>query len=662
MENNRDVTEHGDTEETLRLTASYTRSLIEASPDPLVTIDLQGRISDVNAATELVTGCSRTELIGTDFSGYFTEPERARAGYFRAFSQGLVRDYSLEIRHKDGRITPVLYNASVYKDAGGRVIGVLAAARDDAERRRAQEELLWKTAFLEALVDASSDAILVIEGTGKRLLQNRRTTELWKIPQHILDQKEGDAQVRHIMSLVKDPDRFMAKFVRLCAQKDACIRDEVELLDGRVLDGSSSTVVGKDGQYYGKIWTFRDITERKNLEAQLKESEERYRNLFENAIEGIYQSTPGFRVMAVNPALARMHGYATPEEMIEDVASGKKLFVRDGDVELGRSFREGQGVVRGFEAELVRADGSSFWASIDSWAIRDDHGKILYYEGIVDDITERKRLEDQLRQAQRLEAVGTLASGVAHDFNNRLTVITGFGHLIHEGIDKESPLRPYIDEILSSAEKAANLTRSLLAFSREQYINLEPHNINDIVGSTGSLLSRLLPEDIEVRLLLTDEKAIAMADATQMDQVLMNLATNARDAMPKGGILTIETSVVRLGGNASRTEGDLRPGTYVMLSVADTGIGMDEATRRRVFDPFFTTKEVGKGTGLGLSSVYGIVKQHEGHITVSSEPGQGTTFRIYLPLAGTGQQHDTVPEEEAKRDTETTVVAEDQIA
>ncbi len=421
----------------------------------------------------------------------------------------------------------------------------------------------------------------------------------------------------------------------------------------------SITLVPIHGKWIAHtVWT--DISERKKAEARLKESEEGYRNIYENAVEGICRSTPGLRLLSVNPALARMHGFANPEEMVEAVSTqGMRLFVHDDDKNLYCILLEERGVIRGFEAEQYRKDGSRYRASLNAWAVKDMHGKPLYYEGIVEDITERKRLEDQLRQAQKLEAVGTLAGGVAHDFNNRLTVISCFGTLLQAGIDDENPLRPYVDEILTASEKAASLTQGLLAFSRKQRMDFGPQNLNDIIASTGKLLKRLLPEDIEVRLKLAETDVTAMVDVAQIDQILMNLATNARDAMMNGGILTIETSPITEGMELPENNRAMRPGRYVTLSVSDTGTGMDEATAKRIFDPFFTTKELGKGTGLGLSTVYGIVKQHGGHITVSTELSRGTTFRIYLPLAEGEARSPGVPPEPVKGGSETLLIAED---
>ena len=414
-------------------------------------------------------------------------------------------------------------------------------------------------------------------------------------------------------------------------------------------------------QIAGAIANAQLFNEVKEAEARLRESEEKYRDIFDNSIEGIYVSTPEGRPISINPALAHMHGYASPEEMQEEITRvDTQLYVNAEDrVRYLRLLGE-HGEVRAFETEQHRKDGSTYWASISARAVKNGRGEVVRCEATVEDITERKRLEGELRQAQKMEAIGQLAGGVAHDFNNLLTVIMGFSNLVQRGMAEDDPSRPYVDQILASAEKAANLTQSLLAFSRKQKINLEPHHINTIVASAGSLLKRLLTEDIELRITPGDVDGVALADATQIDQVLMNLATNARDAMPRGGVLTIETASAELDDRFIAAHGFGEAGRYVLLTVSDNGIGMDQPTQRRIFEPFFTTKEVGKGTGLGLSSVYGIVKQHNGYVTVSSEPGAGTVFRIYLPLLSLERRHEAPVVTGAREGgTDTILIAED---
>jgi signal transduction histidine kinase len=289
------------------------------------------------------------------------------------------------------------------------------------------------------------------------------------------------------------------------------------------------------------------------------------------------------------------------------------------------------------------------------------------YKQLQDEIVERKqaeeekkKLESQLLHSQKLEAVGQLAGGVAHDFNNILTAIIGYGDLMQLEMKEDDPLRIDIDHILSSAERAVHLIQSLLAFSRKQIINSQPVNLNEIVTSVGKLLLRVIGEDIKLKTVLAGEDITVMADSGQIEQVLMNLATNARDAMPEGGILSVETGHIEIDEEFTKAHGYGKPGKYAYISVTDSGEGMDEETRQRIFEPFFTTKEVGKGTGLGLSTVYGIIKQHDGFVDVYSKPGKGTKFKIYLSAIKAEVKEAEITEPSSvQRGTETVLIAED---
>ena len=276
------------------------------------------------------------------------------------------------------------------------------------------------------------------------------------------------------------------------------------------------------------------------------------------------------------------------------------------------------------------------------------------------DITEQRKLQNQLRHAQKMEAIGTLAGGIAHDFNNILTAIIGYGSILKMRMDGSDQLGTHVDQILSSSERAAALTQSLLAFSRRQKVTLKSVNIHEIAQRVNKLLQRLIGEDIELNYAATDSTANVLADSGQIEQVLMNLATNARDAMPDGGQLAIEVNRVRLDEQYRKNHGYGKPGEYVLIVVSDTGHGMDTKDRERIFEPFFTTKEIGKGTGLGLSIAYGIVKQHNGYINCYSESGVGTTFKIYLPVTLT-EDEPAVSADAARPagGTETILVAED---
>ncbi|MBI5181169.1 MAG: response regulator [Nitrospirae bacterium] len=296
--------------------------------------------------------------------------------------------------------------------------------------------------------------------------------------------------------------------------------------------------------------------------------------------------------------------------------------------------------------------------------VSDSKGAPAYYVAVKRDVTKERHLEEQLRQAQKMEAIGQLTGGIAHDFNNFLTAILGFSGLLQMKADedKDAQSSSYLQNIISAAEKAANMTSSLLAFSRKRIINIRPVILNDIIIGIEKLLQRVITENVEFKTSLTDKGTIIMADAGQIEQVLLNLVANGRDAMPKGGTVFIKTEIVNIDEAFVRTHGYGKPGAYAALSVSDTGIGLDEKTKERIFEPFFTTKEVGKGTGLGLSIVYGIVRQHNGYIEVNSELGKGTTFNIYLPII-----ESTLEPSEAKKKAipkggkETILLAEDEL-
>ena len=384
---------------------------------------------------------------------------------------------------------------------------------------------------------------------------------------------------------------------------------------------------------------FVDVTERKEME----EERAKLWSAVERAGEGVFMLTVDKRFSYVNAAFCKAYGF-TREELL-----GQSTEITRGDFH-PRSFRDSlwsrlqSGDTWSGRETRRKKDGSPVDMETTIAPVRDASGAIVHYVGVERDITEQLQMEAQLLHARKMEAIGTLAGGIAHDFNNILTVIMGLGNLIQMSLGPDDRIRPHVDQIVLSSEKAAELTQSLLAFSRKQRINLEPHSVDGVVRSTAKLLKRLLPEDVELKLDLADEGAVSLLDVSQIDQVLMNLTTNARDAMPRGGSLVIRTRKTTLDRAFYEKHGFGKPGEYVQVSVSDTGGGMSEQTMARIFDPFFTTKEVGKGTGLGLASAYGIVKQHNGYIIAASRLGMGSTFDIYLPLV-----HSAVHEKPAGR-------------
>jgi PAS domain S-box-containing protein len=364
----------------------------------------------------------------------------------------------------------------------------------------------------------------------------------------------------------------------------------------------------------------------------LRESEEKYRTLVENVPIGVFRNTAGphGRFLQANRAMVKIFGYDSIDEFMNIQVSD--LYQDPGERRLFVEEISLNGSVKDRELLLRKKDGTPIWVSVTANVECDDEGNIRWIDGVLEDITLKRRLEEQLRQSQKMEAIGTLAGGIAHDFNNILTAIIGYAGLLKTGVGQDDLLREYVDEMMVSCERASLLTQSLLAFSRKQVISPKPVDLNKVIKKVKALLMRVIGEDIELRTILADRDLVVMADVGQVEQVLMNLAANARSAMPDGGVLSIGTEALELDNEFTKAHGYGIPGLYALVSVTDTGHGMDEKTKERIFEPFFTTREVGKGTGLGLAMVYGIIKQHEGYITTYSELGKGTTFKIYLPL------------------------------
>ncbi len=386
------------------------------------------------------------------------------------------------------------------------------------------------------------------------------------------------------------------------------------------------------GKIVGDSAIFRDISERKTIEDALRRSEAGFRSLVHNAPYGILRTKPDGRIVQANPAMVRMLGYVSEKEMLA-LNMARDVYRRPEERAEATAWTGKQNSVHGVELEWRRKDGSLFAVRCDTHVVMDSEGFLEFLETFVEDVTERREMELQLRQGQKMEAIGRLAGGIAHDFNNLLGVISGYAELVSEQIDAEGEVHNSVEQIRKAAERASALTRQLLAFSRQQVLETRILDLNLIVEDMVKMLPRLLGEDIELQASLDPALGAVKADQSQIEQVLLNLAVNARDAMPGGGKLAIHTGRVRLDSDLALKHPSMMPGDYALLSVSDTGTGMDKQTQTHIFEPFFTTKERGRGTGLGLATVYGFVKQIGGYVWVESEPGVGSTFEIYLPVA-----------------------------
>lgn len=507
----------------------------------------------------------------------------------------------------------------------------LAYLRDVTEHRMMNNALKESERKYRDLVDNALVGVYVIDINGYVSYVNSTFLRMFEFC------SKEEVISAGLISIFKHP-RDRKVFLKMLMQSGKITNYEFEFLTktGQTVNALLNATL-KDNVISGMVL---DITERKKAEKLLKESEEKYRNIFENAVEGIFQSTREGRYLSVNPSLARMYGYDSPEETIACITDiEKQLYVNPSERRIFKELLEKNGIVKGFEIQAYKKNGSKIWISLNARAVKDAEDTVLYYEGTVEDITSRKhaeeekmRLESQLRQSQRMEAIGQLAGGIAHDFNNVLSGIKGLAMRALKKTRPEDPVYNKLELILKGAQRGNDLVKQILTFSRKSETKLMPVQIGRIVKETVRMIQVSVPPNIEVRENVFTEDDIVLADQVQVYQVLLNLCINALHAMQNtGGILDISLSDEFIVSGEYTKQPGLSEGPYLKITVSDTGHGMSPEVMERVFDPFFTTKKPGEGTGLGLSVVKSIVKEHKGHITVSSEIKKGSSFCVYLP-------------------------------
>ena len=522
----------------------------------------------------------------------------------------------------------------------GLVVGFLFIV-SHSERVEKSSELL------KNIIEFLPDATFIIDKDKRIIAWNRAIEDMTGVPKNDIVGKDhyyaavpfyGEPRP-YLIDLVGVDDKELAsKYVYVRKKMDVLYAESLaQALNngkGAYIWATASPLFDTSGNMIGAIESIRDISDRKRFEDALRASEEKYRALFEESKDAVYISTPEGRFLDINQAGVELFGYSSKEELLYiDIAND--LYFNPEDRKIYQMMLYKQGFVKDYEIQMKRKDGKKLSVLSTSSVERDEQGAIKAYRGIMRDITEHKNLQRQLHHSQKMEGLGTLAGGVAHDFNNILTAIVGYGSMAQMVLNDDATTHGYIQQILDAATRAEDLTKRLLAFSRKQVIEPVIADLNEIVRNIEKMLQRIMTEDIELRTVLSTGELPVMVDVGQIDQVLMNLAANARDAMTEGGHLVIQTDAVNIDSRYAEAHFFDNTGMYAVLTVSDTGVGMDQVTKENIFEPFFTTKEVGKGTGLGLSMVYGIIEQHNGNINVYSEVGKGTTFRIYLPLTQT---------------------------
>ncbi len=647
---NQDITERKKIEEQL-MVANFA---IQSSISAIGLANMAGEVIFVNESWLRAWGYDRTEeVLGRPIWEFAAAGIEAEA--IQATRSGLGYVGEVLAARKDGTPFDVQLAVSFVRSPDGKPVCIMASFVDISDRKRVEAHLRESEERYHFLFDSISDAIFVhslsdegvpgnfieVNAAACALFGWEREELIHMIPRDVTA-PEGHEANRAAIKRLRTERRMVREVVNVSK-------------DGRHFPAEVSLHFFDFRGRPTVLSAVRDITERKAAEEALRNTAARLMRAARVARTGNWELDLSTGIMHASPGASKLYGLEDAELPLAVVQQTPLPEYRDM---LDKALRAliNENAPYDVEFKIRRADSGDV-VDIHSVAEYDPEQRTVF--GVMQDVTDKKRLESQLRQAQKMEAIGTLAGGVAHDFNNILTVIMGLGNLIQMSLDPDDRNRPYIDQIVLSSERAADLTQSLLAYSRKQRTVLEPHRVGGVVSSTAKLLKRLLPEDITLKLDLADENAVALLDVSQIDQVLMNLATNARDAMPGGGSLTIRTGKTTLDETFAKAHGFGRPGAYVRLSVSDTGVGMDESTMARIFDPFFTTKEVGKGTGLGLASVYGIVKQHNGYITVTSRLFKGTTLDIYLPLADVTDRPKASDGAEVKGGSETILVLED---
>ncbi|HQQ67683.1 MAG TPA: PAS domain S-box protein, partial [Candidatus Cloacimonadota bacterium] len=607
-------------------------SYIQNANDTIAVFDLEGKIIYTTDNWDRQLGYQKEDVLNQRVFESYMHPEDAPRS--QAFLDSVISSkkgktgFQYRIRHNDGSWRWHMVSLSPILNDAGEVESVVAIARCILDQKMAELQVRESEARMRVLLDTMREGVVIVDIDDHIQYANKSLCDTYG---YTLDELRG--KLGHQVLIIPE-DQHLA--VEKMEAREHGVPDEFEIR-GRKKNNeliwlriSDAPLLDEEGRVIGYVGIMTDITAKHKITNALIASEEKYRRLFEDSVAGVFQSLWDDLSLSVNKAFANMFGYASPEEMVSSVTDIKKLYARPEEREELKQKLLNDGVVEHYEVELKRADGSIFWVSLYARLSKQGDGR-LTMDGTCVDITESKSLKEQLLASQKMEAIGKLAGGVAHDFNNLLTVILGYTEDMLDNITPGSPLTESVEEIMKAGLKAANLIRQLLAFSRNQVIQNQEISINNLVNNLRGIISRLIGEEIEVEFQLNDDLAYVKADPGQIEQVLINMVINAKEAMPKGGKLKIRTSNQDVDATYANFHPRLQIGKYVMLSISDTGIGMDHETITHIFEPFFRTKDKCKGSGLGLASAYGIIEQAGGVIMPYSEPGKGTIMKVMLP-------------------------------
>ena len=659
----RDVTDRKRQEQEIRDRWDQTQQFLDVAEVMFVALDEQGDITLVNRKGLSLLGYdSEEDLLGKNWFAtcippvVSTEVGRVFADCMRGTLEAASYHENL-VRTRYGTDRLVAWHNVVLRDETGAPIGTLSAGEDITDRKEIEQELLK----FRLGIEKSSEVVFLTDVDGNIAYANPAFERVYGYrPEEVIGQTP-----RILKSGAMSPAAY-EEFWKALLSKQVVTGELVNRTKhGQLItvEVSVSPVMGEDGAIAGFLAIQRDVTKRKETEKALRRSEAGYRELIQHAVYGIYRSTPDGRFMAVNPALVQMLGYDSADELM-GVDLAKDVYA-DPDQRRRMLDRYGERErIAGVDVEWKKRDGTYVTVRLSGRSVPDESGKIQFYEMLVEDVTERRALEHQLRHAQKLEAIGQLTAGIAHDFNNILTTIIANAELAADAVPEDhTELRSDIDEITGAARRATEMIKKLMAFGRREHLDLEPLDLGAVTKETAAMLQRVLPASIRVDVDVDVEEGRHLVHGNRgaIEQILLNLAANARDAMSAGGELRIVVGRFTIDGEYRRRHGWGKPGPYVLLAVSDTGSGMDARTRAKIFEPFFTTKPVGRGTGLGLSMVYGLVKQQGGFIDVYSEIGLGTTFNLYLPVAEVAELVTTEAQStDLPRGDETILVVEDE--